>query len=413
MSEKTVKQEALFTSPYFLLMLAELCLKLCTFMQNSLLAVYVVDTSDSTILAGLMTTVYMIVSVICRPISGNLSDRRGRFVMIIFGCVIYCAATSMLLWVPAAMLMLLLVMRVFQGIGYGCGGVGIYALGSDIIPESRMSEGIGILGLGQTVATALGPLIANAAADAFGYKTAFTVIFVLSVITVIAVFFLRGYCRNHNIAQKAQKAEAPAQPEKQPAAKGGVKGILSSLVEVHALKPAIFAFLVMFVGSAVTTFIITYGTGAGLTRSQAALFFTVNAITVALARLFGGKISQKFGSAAVIVPGFLCIVGSMLGISLHITITAIVICALFYGLGQGLVQPEINAMGVLLADKDKRGLANGTVFLMMDLGGAVSGVAFVAIASAFGYAAIYGTCSVIALLSAVLYLVMRRAKLVL
>jgi len=413
LAENTAKRDALFTAPYFLLMLAELCLKLCTFMQNSLLAVYVVDTADSTILAGLMTTVYMIVSVICRPISGNLSDRRGRFVMIIFGCVIYCAATSMLLWVPAAMLMLLLIMRVFQGIGYGCGGVGIYALGSDIIPESRMSEGIGILGLGQTVATALGPLAANAAADAFGYRAAFTIIFVLSAVTVVAVFFLRGYCRRHSIGRKAQEPEAPAQAKAKSAAKSSIRGILSSLVEIHALKPAIFAFLVMFVGSAVTTFIITYGTGAGLTRSQAALFFTVNAVTVALARLFGGKVSQKFGSAAVIVPGFLCIFGSMLGISLHIAISTIVICALFYGLGQGLVQPEINAMGVLMADKDKRGLANGTVFLMMDLGGAVSGVAFGAIASAFGYAAIYASCSAIALLAAVLYLAMRRVKLVL
>ena len=400
-----VQKERIFTTPYLVLMVAELCLKLCTFMQNSILAVYVIEKSGSATIGGLMTTVYMLTSVLCRPASGNAADKHGRFAVIIFGSAIYCCFTGMLfLAIPAA---LLLIMRIFQGVGFCFGGTGIYALASDIIPESRMSEGIGYLGLAQTLATAMGPALAVQMKNSCGYQTCFAVIFIASLVTLISVVILRGFAIKNGWAVKKQKAE---KTETEKVQSQGKKSFLSNLIEMNTMRIAIFAFVVMFCGVTVTTFLITYASQAGVSNSG--IFFTVNAIMVAAARVIEGKVHQKYGSTAVIIPGFACLIIAMVGISLHVSMGTIIFCALFYGFGMGFVQPAINAMGVLMADKDKRGLANSTVFLMMDLGGAVSGFVFGMVSDIYGFPVIYMTSAVLLVLFAGLFLIMKKKQLV-
>jgi hypothetical protein len=67
------------------------------------------------------------------------------------------------------------------------------------------------------------------------------------------------------------------------------------------LKPSTIMLFIMFASSCVQTFLVAHATKKGI--GNPGVFFTATAITIGVARLSVSKISQKFGSVAVLAPG--------------------------------------------------------------------------------------------------------------
>jgi predicted MFS family arabinose efflux permease len=73
-----------------------------------------------------------------------------------------------------------------------------------------------------------------------------------------------------------------------------------------------------------------------------------------------------------------------------------------------MLQPELNSLAVLLAREERRGLANSTFFMAMDLGGAVGAVALGAMADYAGLSSIFLAGGGLALVGFFGYLYMHR-----
>ena len=117
---------------------------------------------------GIVTGAFAFTGIICRPIAGNLADRRGRKPTVIGGASL-AAIAGALLFVPAS-IPGLFVSRLFLGAGEGTVFTAGSAWNVDMAPEERRARMIGLYGLAIWTGLTLGPPIGVLLQDAGGFN---------------------------------------------------------------------------------------------------------------------------------------------------------------------------------------------------------------------------------------------------
>ncbi|WP_335974503.1 MFS transporter [Streptomyces sp. CA2R106] len=430
-------QEPIFTLPFVSLMTANGLLRICTYMLITVVPLYALHNGVSLTEAGLTTTFYMAAAVVVRPLSGQLVDARGRFAVMLVGSVLYFVATG--LYVLALPVWLLLAVRALQGLGFSFNGTAVMTLATDLIPESRMSEGIGYLGIEQTVAQIFAPWLALTLVDAYGYRAAFVVVFVLAGVNLLVRLPLGRVAAQHRREREREAggsgaaadadtgsgtgggarsgagagASAGGAAGKAPAT-GGESGAgaeaarppwWSRLVDRDAARPAAIMFFIMSGVAAINTFMAAYTTGRGIANSG--LFFTASGVMLAVARIGGGRLQRRFGVTRTIAAGILAVVAGLLLVYWSPDLGVLMAGGAFYGWGMGTAQPGMSALAVLAADKSRRGLANSTFFMAMDLSQAVDAAALGALAGLAGTGSVFLASAAVVAASAVAFVVVR------
>lgn len=397
--------ERIFTLPFVSLMIANGLLRVCTYMLITVVPLYALDSGVSMAVAGLTTTFYMLAAVVVRPLSGRLVDSRGRYVVMLFGSVLYCLATG--LYVLTLPVWLLLAVRALQGLGFSFNGTAVMTLATDLIPESRMSEGIGYLGLEQTVAQLFAPWLALTLATTYGFRAVFLVVFGLAVANLLVRAPLKRVAGRYR--RSAGTAAATAVPGTEPAsaparADGGRGQWWGRLVEPGAVRPALIMFFIMSGVAAVNTFMAAYTTGRGIADSG--LFFTASGITLAAARLAGRRL-RRIGTTWTITSGIAMASVALLLVYWSPNLGVLLAAGACYGWGMGVAQPGMNALAVVSADKARRGLANSTFFMALDLSQAVDAAVLGALAGAAGTGAVFVVSAGVVAASAAAFFVLR------
>ena len=381
-------------------MVVDLFAKLCNYMQGTILPLYIIERAFSNKVAGLTSTAYMLASLLLRPVTGKMADDRGRYGIAIFGAALYCLATGLYFFTfPVT---LLVIMRIIQGGGFSFESTGVYVLATDHIPESRMAEGLGYLGLAQTLATALAPAIAIMLKNTFGYDTTFMVIFSLSALNLIIIPSLRILDRKVPVKKEIRQEERPVITDTQ----GQKQPFLFRIVDRNALKPSMIMFLIMLANMTMSIFLVPYATLSGI--ANPGVFFTVQAVMAFIARLTMSRVQKRVGVTAVLSGGILLIFASLTGLVFRLSLPILLVCGVCLGLGIGVVQPQLSAIAVLSAGKENRGKASSTFFMMMDGGSAATGFIFGAVADAAGYPPVYAIAAAVTMCTLFIFLGMRK-----
>ena len=361
-------------------------------MQATLLPLYVLEQGYSPAMAGLTTSVFMITAILSRPASGNLVDLKGRYLVMMIGSLAYCLAAGFYLFtIP---IWVLLGIRAVQGFGFSFNGTALMTLATDIIPEHKLSEGIGYLGLTQTVAQAFAPAFALALKNAFGYTIALKLVFVVTVLNLLTRFSLKS----------ADKQRPHPTPKTVSLSPNQGNAFLNKIIDKDAWKPSLLMVFITFAASGIGTFLLAFAAQRSI--ENPGMFFTVSAIFVAVARLSFGKIHNKFGSSAILVPGFFLISVSLIFIYMASSLPLLLIAGACYGLGIGAIVPEVTTLAILAASRENRGLANSTVFMTMDLGMAVGAVSLGVFADFAGLPQIFLLCAIIVFATLLAYLIL-------
>ena len=88
------------------------------------------------------------------------------------GLVLCFAGTFMFYVIPHPLFYALA--RLMHGAGFGLTSTLMVSMAAQVIPPRRLGDGLGYLGLGATVALAIGPLLGIWLSGAYGYKVMFT-----------------------------------------------------------------------------------------------------------------------------------------------------------------------------------------------------------------------------------------------
>ena len=115
--------------------------------------------------------------------AGALADRRGRkFVLVpaLAALAISCASFG---WATTPVVLGLLM--ALSGFAFGFAGVPPAAMLADVVPEERSGTGVGVFRFFGDLGFTLGPLVAGLTTTAFGFKTAFAVAVVPTLVAMV------------------------------------------------------------------------------------------------------------------------------------------------------------------------------------------------------------------------------------
>lgn len=411
-------QEPIFTPTFWTLMASNAFLRLSTFMLVTLVPVFAVAEGMGTTVAGLTTTAFMVAALALRPTAGRLTDQHGRYAVLMVGAVVMTVAS--LTFAFALPAWALLAMRFVHGVGFSFSTTASATVATDIIPERRLSEGIGYLGLEQTLTMVIGPAMALAIMDAAGFSWAFGVASVFAVLHVLLRLPLRRRLRQTDAAARrrredqrraeafaAHPSRAEAGAEQAEAAEDAAlqRRWWHRIVDPDAWKPSSLMLLLMVPGAASSTFLAIHVLEQGL--GNAGLYFATSGVAVGVARLFVGRLERRFGNGWTIGVGTVLIIAAMLAVLWMPNVLVLALAGAVYGAGWGTVQPSVNAMAVLSAPKERRGAANSTFFMALDTAQAAGSALLGLAATAWGVGSVFGLSAAVGAAALVLFLTMK------
>jgi len=333
---------------------------------------------------SLVTSVFAISAIATRFLTAYLIRKIHRHVILFIGLII--AAITTAVYVLASTIGSLLLLRIGYGIGFGMASTIIPTLVSQIIPSKRLGEGIGYFSLSTSLALSVGPLIGLNLMQQFGFRT----LSIVGALTVIVIFPLIFITKS-----------LPSEPAKIVHTTATKQGFNYKL-----LFPASLNMILAITYSGLLSFIALYGKSVSL--DQVGLFFLFNAVTVVIIRPISGRLFDRKGHGAVLLPSAICVIASLIVLSYATTIPMLIVSALLYGLGFGAIQPTIQAWMLRVSTKEQHGMANSMFYNSTDLGVALGALLLGAIASFSSYAIMYRYAAGFMVMFAVVYMLVNR-----
>ena len=383
---------------------------------NTGMSVYVDHIGGTATFTGVLSIVFSGAGAIARLIIGPAIDSRGRRVIMLIGSAALFAGTLLPGLFPGEAT--LVVGRAIQGVGFAAVTTAAATAAADALPSARMGEGIGYYGLGQALATSVGPAFAL---FLIGTDPAENLFFALAAVAAIAVVLSIAcryekhlellppeavYRRTAEAALAAKKTaeqvgatdapaiEAAAEPAAgasadsartgDPCAKKPHRFPAFDILEPGALPGAIpilflsaaFGFAVVFIG--------LYGTTIGI--ANGGIFYTFSAATMILVRLK----SKAFMDTMLPIKVFAVSVASgIVSFSLLLAAPAVptlfYVSGLFYGVCLGVGLSINQSIAVKNTPPDRWGAGNGLFLLCNDFGIGAAGFLWGVTNDAFGF----------------------------
>ena len=184
------KHDRLITRDMALVMLATFCFMSSNMLANPIVAGYAESLGADGMLMGAVAGSMSFISLFCRPIAGNLSDKTSKRTVVAVGTVLYFAAG--LLYYFANSPIMLIMARVINGVGFACCSVCLATWMSLLLPIRHMGAGMGVYGTMNALAMAVGPALGIRAQKYIGYRLTFLSSLVLAVIMLLATLMVKN-----------------------------------------------------------------------------------------------------------------------------------------------------------------------------------------------------------------------------
>jgi MFS family permease len=331
--------ERLWTKSFILMTVGTLFLFTGFYALYPTLPLFIKQIGGNETQVGLAMGVFMLSSVIFRPIVGGLLDRFGRRPFIVGGLILFTLAMYMYDWIGG--IVVLMGLRILHGMSWAISTTAISTAVTDMIPSARRGEGMGWFGIAMTLAMAIGPMFGIWVTQNQSYHALFLFAVGLSVAALLLMF----------------RAKMPFR------AQSGVRRIV--FFEKSVLSVVASNFFLFIAYGSITTFVPLFSNSI---KVNSGAFFLAYAATLALIRPIAGKLSDRHGETFVIVPALVITISALIVLSFSTGLFSVLVSAVLYGIGFGSVQPALQAVTIRLARPDRIGVANASLSTATDLG---------------------------------------------
>jgi len=297
----------------------------------STLPLYVRGLGGSTSEIGLIIGILALTSLAARPVVGPWIDRAGRRRFLLAGAAIYAVASLGYGVIPSVRG--LLWWRVFHGIGLATFSTAAASLAADLAPAGQRGRTMGVFGLAQAAALAIGPGAGQIILGIFGYRG----VFVASAGTAVLALFC-----------------ATALPRERPTAarRPGQTGAGNPTVWRLIALPAVVQFVASVAYGIIISFIAVTARDRGL--DVVGPFFALLALSSLGVRLVAGRAYDQWGAGAAVIPMFLALTIGMALLAVARTPVLFLSAAILTGLGIGGTHTTLISSVVDRAPSDRR-----------------------------------------------------------
>lgn len=343
-----MKKQKFFNKSFLFLFISNFLVFIGFEMLIPILPAYLLSMNASSIQVGLMTTLFTLGAVLIRPFIGYyLIDNQRKSLTIIASAALMFIT---MLYPFLNIIWLLLLLRLFHGAAWGVSTTANSTIVVDLIPKTRLGEGIGYFSISTTVGAIIAPSIGILIYDAFSFNILIWSSVALSLLAVIALQFVYS--------------PTPVKHKKQ------LFQFFEAIFEKDAWFPALLTVITTLGFGAIITFLVLFGKQKGL--DHIFLFFLINATVSTLLRPFTGKWYDKKGPWSIIVVSALLGFLSLVVLSYTTNNLYLIIAAILFGAGYGTVMPCLQTWTVQKVSQEKSGAANATFLSSFDVGVGVS-----------------------------------------
>ena len=378
-------QHQLWNKSFILCVLNNLFLFTYYFALLAVLPIYIMKDLGGTIeQAGLALTLFLVSSISIRPFSGLISQKLGKKLAFRGSELLFVLFALSYIWIDS--MWSLLLVRFLHGFWFSILTTVTVPVANDFIPEHRKGEGMGYFVMSTNLGVVIGPLIALTVIQFASFNTLFALLSVL-----MAVGFI--FCLMLKIPEiKLEIEEKPVQK----------KLGLHDIIETKVIPVGLVALLTALTYSSILSFITAYSQSKNLFQ-YTSLFFIVFAVSMIVVRPFVGKMFDRKGPSAVMYPSFIFFAVGMVMVSFVNNQWTLWLSAIFIGIGYGTLFPCLQTVAIQSVSKMRMGHAISTFFTLFDLGLAVGSVIMGIFISWMGFQNTFLLCSVIIVLTLLVY----------
>ena len=300
-------------------------------------------------LAGMIYAISFVLKPFAGPAMTKLDNRMLLIVSFILGAI---AHTGYALFQTLEMFFFF---RFIHGLQFGLIGALFMTMAAASLPQAKMAFGLGLIGFGIAVGSALGPTISEAVLnygrnyrdEGFGFMVVFLFGTVCHIVALIPAFIM-----------------SPDKKSKKEIESAGVW--YKTIFSPHAVPVTIIMMLMMMANSLINAYVFEFAGEQGI--GNASIFFVVYAVTMAISMPLSGNLADRFGVHRIVFPALAIFAVAMVVIGFSTTLWMALLGAVLSGIGYGSSQPAIQSMTLKMESPVRRGVASNTVFMGWDLG---------------------------------------------
>lgn len=350
-------KEPLWTSSFIKLMVGNLFVFMSFQMLIPTLPPYIKSIGANGTEIGLVTALFSIGAVLSRPFIGFMLEYKHRRPLVLIGAVMLLLITF--LYPLSQVVIIFLAVRLLHGLAWGWSTTVNGTAAVDVIPNSRLGEGMGYYGLSITIGMIIAPSLGIFLFQVTSFEN---LIYISGALGVIALVLLGTV--------HYQTPEQVLNTNKE-----DLKfSYLGSLVEKSGWFPAMLTLLINLGYGTIVTFIVIFGEERGI--DQIFLFYLCNAILASLSRPVAGKWFDQKGPVGLVILTISITFASMWVLSFAHSNMMIAFAGVLFGIGFGSLIPTLQSWTLSMTPPNRRGVANGMFFSSIDLGIGLSGLFF-------------------------------------
>lgn len=338
----------IFTRDFILGFFAQFAFSSVFFLLIPTIPIYLSRLGSTEAGIGVLVGAMSASSIILRPVVGRTLLRVHEKDFMIAGALIYAFAS--IAYLISQPFWPFLIVRILQGIGLALFATASFSLILRISPEAHRGQSLSYFYLAINIAFALAPSFGMLLINHFDFTVLFLACCGLSLCSLF-------------ITMKLEKRPVdlldPPSVEREP------------FLSRKALPPSIMAFMGSMIWGAVTAFFPLYALDHGV--ANPGLFFAALAITLIVARGFGGKILDRYRREKVLLPCLVAQIVAMVLLAFSRNLLMFILVAVIWGMGNAFFYPSLVAFATDLGGSS-RGPAIGTYLALSDSGAGMGSV---------------------------------------
>ena len=376
----------LWTNQYLIIILLSLVMFASFYMITAGFPIFVSTISDNPAIAGIMTTTLMSASLITRFFASVIIQKVNMKLLLIIS-LLYFLGTIALTFVNDSIGFLIFI-RALQGIGFSMLTILVFTISSNIVPKSRLGEGIVFFAMSTSVGTTMGPLIAISYLAHYSFRSMMMLTLGLMAFSFVCSFFTKNTVK--------KERESPQATNKEP--------FYKYMFDKRVLLPSILVAFNYMAIAGIVNFMGAFGKEINV-GGRISQFFIAQGIAMVLVRAFSGKIFDRFGHRILIIPGAISGAAGLILLGFSTSMGMVLVSGVLFGIAFAIIHPIIQAWALTLVPPEKKATANSMLLIFIDSGLAIGSVGLGFLAKSVGYGMTFSYSAATMIVILLLYLI--------
>lgn len=361
------------TGSFLLITTATFCYFLAVGMLLPTLPRYVEGPlGGGSVAVGIVVGSFAVSAVLLRPFIGGIGDRRGRRILILAGSSV--VGLSIAAYALTASVGVMVLLRLFTGVGEAAFYVGAASAINDLAPDERRGEALSYFSLALYSGLAVGPVLGETILGDGNFDATWIVAGISAGLAAIVALRI-----------------PETRPERHPDEHHG----RPSFVHRAGLLPGTILASQIWGLAGFSAFIPLYALDLGMSGSRAV--FASYSVVVLLIRSVGARIPDILGPRRAATVALCTSAVALATMGAWDSPTGLFTGAILFGIGQALTFPALMTLAVSSAPASERGSVVGTFTAFFDLSFGLGAVSLGAVETRFGFDGLFYSAAGVAL----------------